>query len=164
MAKITMSASNEIRSYISSSNTNVVFGGMGICFVALQIISLARGLFTKTLPIYLVIYAVIAVIWYTQRRNAYMAVDLDKKTLSGIPFFFLLRKKIPITSITHIGTRRMFAGGMTVMTVTYTLPDGKKSTVNAGAKQSFDPISFHEILKAIIKINPKLQIPPELRN
>jgi hypothetical protein len=56
----------------------------------------------------------------------------------------------------------MLVGGLTVMTVTYVLPNGKKKMVNAGGKESLDS-NFQKILDAIVEINPSLRIPPELR-
>jgi hypothetical protein len=56
----------------------------------------------------------------------------------------------------------MFAGGLTVMTATYVLPYGKKKTVNAGGKESFDS-NFQKMLDTFVEINPSLRIPPELR-
>jgi RsiW-degrading membrane proteinase PrsW (M82 family) len=159
-----MSANKEVRAYMKSSNANIAFGGMGICFVVLQLIAISSGTFTKTLPIFLAIYVILGVVWYVQRKGVYIAVDMDKETLNGARFFGLPPKEIPIASIIRIGTRGMFVGGLTVMTVTYLLPSGKEKTVNAGGKQSFYAVQFQKILDALVEINPKIHIPSELRS
>jgi hypothetical protein len=153
---------SEIRSYLKSYNSNFAFGGLGACFVLFQVIATANGRFLKTLPIFLLIYPTIALAWYIQRKVEYIAVDLEKKTLDSISFLGLPRKRIPIASMIHIGTRNMFVGGLTVMTVTYVLPNGKKKTVNAGGKESLDS-NLQKILDALVEINPSLRIPHELR-
>jgi hypothetical protein len=158
-----MSVNNdEVRSYLKSSNADIAFGGIGICLLILQLISIASGTFIKSLLMFLIIYLVLGLIWYSQRNGEYIAIDLDKETLNGARFFGLPSKKIPIASITHIGTRSMFAGGLTVMTVTYVLPNGQERTVNVGGKQSLDS-RFQNILDALVEINPKLTIPSQLR-
>jgi hypothetical protein len=154
---------NEIRSYLKSYNSAFGFGGIGACFLLFQIIAISNGRFFKTLPAFLLIYLVIGFAWYIQRKVEYIAIDLEQKTLNSISFLGLPRRKIPVASMTHIGTRGMFAGGLTVMTITYTLPDGKKGTVNAGGKESLDS-NFEKILDTLVEMNPNLHIPPELRN
>jgi hypothetical protein len=161
MAEITMNTNNEIRSYISSSSTNMFLAVFVSGFLLLQLIAISNGRFNKTLPIFLFIYAATIFIWYMQRKYAYIAIDLNKKTLNGASFFGFPPNKIPINSIIHVGTRSMFVGGLTVMTVTYILPNGKKKTVNAGGKESLDS-NFQKILDALVEINPKLYVPTEL--
>jgi hypothetical protein len=156
------SANNEIRSYLKPYNSNFAFGGLEACFLLFQIIATSNGRFFKTLPIFLLVYPTIALAWFIQRKIEYIAVDLEKKTLNSISFLGLPRKTIPVTSMVHIGTRGMFVGGLTVMSVTYIAPNGKKKTVNAGGKESFDS-NFQKLLDPLIEINPSLRIPPELR-
>jgi len=153
---------NEIRSYLKSSNTDITFGAFAIFAFVIQLIAASNGRFLKTLAIFLLIYAALALIWYAQRRSTYIAVNFKKESLDAVATFFLPRRSIPIASIVHIGTRGMFAGGLTVMAVTYILPNGRKKTVNVGGKESLDQ-NFGKILDALVAINPKLDIPAELR-
>ena len=81
----------------------------------------------------------------------------------GYAFGFKSRE-IPVSAITHIGTRGTFLGAMSVMTITYRKPDGKEVTVRSVSKQSYDKVSFHKVMDAIAELNPKLQIPAELKN
>jgi hypothetical protein len=159
-----MTANNEIRSYLNPSNGNITFGAFGVGFLFLQLIAISNGRFLKKLPVFLLIYPAIALVWYAQRKSTYIAVDLDKQTLNGSAVFFLPVRKIPIASITHIGTRGMYLGGLTVMAITYISPNGKKKTVGVGAKQTLDEVQFQKILDALVELNPKLHVPSELRS
>ena len=157
-----MATDSEIRSYLKPYNADITFGIFAVGAFLIQLIAASNGRFVKTFTVFLLIYLSIAIIWHAQRRGTFIAVNLDKKTLDAVAAFFLPRKRIPIGSIIHIGTRGMFVGGLTVMTATYVLPNGKKKMVNAGGKESLDS-NFQKILDALVEINPSLRIPPELR-
>jgi len=147
---------------MKSYNYNTFLAVFCVGFFLLQLIATSNGRFFKALPIYLVANVVAIFIWYMQRKYAYIAVDLEKNTLNAASFFGLPSKKIPISTINHIGTKGMYAGGMTVMTITYILPDGKMKKVLCGGKESLDA-NFQKILDALVEINPKLHVPAELR-
>lgn len=146
---------------MNTSNADITFGGIGICLVMVHLIAISNGRLFITLPAFLLIYPTVFILWRLLRRAIYIAVDLEKKTLNGA-LFFGFQNKIPIASIIHLGARGMMLGGLTVMTVTYVLPNGRKKIVNAGGKESLDA-NFSKILDALVEINPNLQIPSELR-
>lgn len=95
--------------------------------------------------------------------QAYIAVDKSRGVFVWYAFGFKSRE-IPVSAITHIGTRGTFLGAMTVMTITYRKPTGKEVTVRSVSKQSYDKASFHKVMDAIAELNPKLHIPAELKN
>ena len=72
--------------------------------------------------------------------------------------------EIHISSITHIGTRGMFLGAATGIQVTYVKSNGQKKTLGYSTKDYLDPKRLHDILDVLVVINPKLNIPRELRN
>lgn len=75
-----MSQKHEVRAYINAQLVNglmmVMIGG----FVILQLISIPEGTFLKTLPMSIVIYIILSLIWLSLRKGTYIAVDTEKNT------------------------------------------------------------------------------------
>lgn len=158
-----MTISNkELRAYLNPNIGNITFGGFFIGFILLQLLTMLAGTFIRTLPVFVCIYLVIAIVWYAQRHYFYIALNIENQTLYGTKFFGFGRQ-IPIASIIRLGSRGMFLGAQKTLTITFLKNKGKSSTVLFGSPSSLDSVQFHKILDKLVELNPRLEIPCELR-
>jgi hypothetical protein len=157
-----MYETNEVKSYVRSRIVNGLIGIMAAYPLVMIVVSIFNGRVVIVWPIIVIVSLALWLLWIAARRGTFIAINLQRGVLRGSAFF-LKPREIPIASITHVGTSGMF-GGWTVMEVTYQRPDGSKKTVGFGAKETLDKVSFEQILDALVRINPNLRIPPELRS
>ena len=153
---------DEIRCY---ANPKAVYASVGLVFI-LALAGLS-GIFSgdklsTELSVPFSILFVILALWILTHPKSYISVDKTNNTFRSSTFCFRVWD-IPISTITRIGTRGTFAGALTIMTITYRKSNGNEKTVNCGSKQTFDKVSLQKVLDALVKINLKLHIPPELR-
>jgi hypothetical protein len=135
---------------------------MVIGFSFMLLAGILVGNFTRVLSLAAFVYPAIWLLWTASRRGTFIVINLNKKTLQGSNFF-IKTTPIPIETITHIGTRGMFGGAATEVEITYTTPNGQKMTIGYGARNVLNPPELQKILKALVTINPALQIPSELQ-
>jgi hypothetical protein len=128
----------------------------------LSIVSISNGRFFKVFWLPALIFFLIWLFWYTSRWGTYVVVNTRRETLSASNFFIKM-KEIPIAAITRIGTRGMFVGAATIVEITYIKPNGKKQTLGYSTTNYLDHANLKKVLEALVSINPKLTIPPELR-
>jgi len=156
-----MKTDKEIRSYVSSSVANGIVGIMAVYPSIMILVVLSMGnVFALWLPT--LIFLALILLWVALRKGTYIAIDLEEDTLDGSAVFFPPRK-IPVSSIVDVGVGSMFLS-WTVMKITFQPPHGEKRTVGVGVKQTLDKVQFRGVLDALVRINPKLKIPTELRN
>jgi len=153
----------EVRSY---ANPKAVYASAGLMFIlALAGLSEIFGgdkLSTAVSVPFSILFLILA-IWILTHPKSYISVDKTDGVFRSSAFGFRSRV-IPISAITHIGTRSTYLGAMTVMTITYRKPSGREVTVRSVSKQSYDKASFHKVMDAIAELHPKLHIPAELKN
>jgi len=130
--------------------------------IILTIVSVSNGRFFKVFWLPALVLFLIWLFWYTSRWGTYVAVNTRRETLYASNFFVKMRE-IPIAAITRIGTRGMFVGEATIVEITYIKPIGKKQTLGYSTTNYLDHANLKKILEALVSINPKLTIPPELR-
>jgi hypothetical protein len=145
------------------ANPKTVCASAGLLFI-LAIAGLSEGfgggVFADLSVAFSILLAAVAA-WITLHPKSYISVDKTDGVFRSRVFGFASRE-IPISAITHIGTRGTFLGAMSIMTITYRKSDGKTVTVRSISKQSYDKASFRNVMNAITELNPKLTIPTEL--
>ena len=130
--------------------------------IIVTIVSISNGRFFQVFWLPALVFFLIWLFWYASRRGTYIVVNTAGKTLSASNFF-IKAKEIPIASITCISTRGMYVGAATLIQITYEKPDGRKQTLGYSTTNYLDHANLKKILQALVSINPKLTIPPELR-
>jgi hypothetical protein len=157
-----MPSNREIRSYISANVANGLIGVMALYPAAMILVAISRGTTLNVLWLPASICLTLIVLWCALRMGTYISIDLQNETLNGAAFF-LPPRTISVSAITHVGVGGAFLS-WTVMKVTFRTVGGTKRTVGVGIKQALDKGSFDRILEAIVRINPDLVVPSELRN
>ena len=135
----------------------VIAAGLSLMVVS----GVLEGNYRSALTVAAIGYSVISLIWIASRHGTFIAVDPGARTLQASNFF-IRTSAIPIDTITHIGTRGMFAGAVAEIEITYRQSDGRKKTVGYGTKNFLDPKDLKRFFDALIRINPGLRIPNEL--
>jgi len=147
------------------ANLKTVYASAGLLFI-LAIAGLSGsfggGIFADLSLAFSILLVAVAA-WIILHPKSYVSVDKTDGVFRSRVFGFASHE-IPISAITHIGTRGTFLGAMSVMTITYRKFDGKTVTVRSVSKQSYDKASFRNVMDAITELNPKLTIPAELRS
>src|ERR1700724_1913690 len=106
---------------------------MALYPLILILVSLTNGRFLSVWWLPFLFLVGLALLWVASLNGTFIAVDLHDKTLRASNFFIPTRR-MPIESITHIGTRGMFVGAATEIEVTYGRPDGSQKTIGYGTK------------------------------
>jgi hypothetical protein len=153
----------EIRCYGNHRVANGLVGLMAGGFSLMILGGLLVGNYFVALLFGSIVYPALFLLWYALRRGSFIAVDLDLKTLQASNFFIRTRG-IPISSITRIDTRGIFAGAATLIEVTYRRPNGPEKTVGYGTTNFLNHADLRKLLDAIVDINSHLRIPSELRD
>ncbi len=157
-----MTNDKEIKCYGNQKFVNGSIVALSIFPLIMLIVSITDGDFLRVLPVVASIFAALGLFWYASQKGTFIAVDLDNKTLRASNWF-IKTNSIPVNTITHIGTRGMFAGTATEIEITYIKSDGKKRTIGYGTKNFLNPPDLQKILKALVTINPELEMPSELQ-
>jgi hypothetical protein len=153
--------SQQIKCYGSSKVVNGWFGIMAAYPAVMLVITVANGRFFQVWPALLFAAFALWLWWHASRRGTYIAVDQRTRRIFGSNLFIRSRD-IPIDAITGISTRQIFAGLATETEVTYRKSNGRQKTVGYGTTNFLDHVCLRRILDAIVAMNPKLRIPPEL--
>lgn len=132
----------------------VIAAGLSLMVVS----AVLEGNYRSALTVAAIGYSIILFVWIASRHGTFIAIDPDARTLQASNFFIRTRA-IPIDTITHIGTRGMFAGAATGIEITYRQSDGRKKTVGYGTKNFLDPKQLKRFFDALITINPGLRVP-----
>src|SRR5215471_13504580 len=118
----------EIRCYGNSKVVNGLVGLMVAGFSLMLVAGILVGNYYVVLLLGSTIYPALFLLWLASRRGNFIAVDPHLKTLRASNFFIKTRR-IPISSITRIGTRGIFVGAATLIEVTYRKPNGREKTL-----------------------------------
>jgi hypothetical protein len=152
---------NEIRCYGNPKVANGLVGVMTAGFSLMFLAGILVGNYSVVLSLGGAVYPALFLLWFASRRGTFIAVDLQLETLQASNFFIRTRK-IPIDSITRIGTRGIFVGAATLIEVTYNTTDGREKTLGYGTTNFLNHHGLRRVFDAIVAINPRLHIPSEL--
>jgi hypothetical protein len=151
----------EIRCYGSPRVANGLILVMSLYPFIYTLVSIVNGRFLVVWWFPLTFAAGLLLVWMASRHGTFIAVDPERKTLRASNFF-IPTKRIPIGSITSIGTRGMFAGAATEIEITYRKSGGRKHTVGYGTTSFLNHKDLRRVLDALLDINPSLRLPHEL--
>ena len=98
---------------------------------------------------------VLVVMWLGFARGTYVTID-ESNNLYGTLFFFFRGRTIPLKDATTMTTRETFAGGVTVLYLTFRKKDGTEETRSFAAKQAFKKKDLKSLLEAIHSANPNI--------
>jgi len=102
-----------------------------------------------------------ALLWVGLAQGTYISIDKNANLSNTV--FFLQERPIPLSKLVSIDVRKDFGGLLTFVSKTYHDKNNNLVTRGLAAKETVRKEDFKKLIEALSSVNPRIEIPKELR-